>query len=269
MKTAIKLILIYIGMQILGVFIAMIFSFAYLLATGGSLEDAKTLALVPGMLLSMVLMGVYMWKAGYISKEKVTWSDVSFGYMLLTGVITIPAIWVIDALVTPLHLPDLIESSMETLLSSWAGILCITLVGPVLEELIFRGAITKSLLANYKPSTAIIVSGLIFGVFHLNPAQILPAALIGILLAWMYYKTASLIPCIVVHIINNSLSVFLGLRYPEVETINELVGGDRNYWILTGVAVVIAVASLYLMKRTHVKYPWKGEEVTEVITTNE
>ena len=36
----------------------------------------------------------------------------------------------------------------------------------VLEELLFRGAITKELLRRYSPAKAILFSGLIFGIFH-------------------------------------------------------------------------------------------------------
>ena len=98
----------------------------------------------------------------------------------------------------------------------------------------FRGAITHALLQQYNPTKAILISALLFGVFHINPAQILPAFLIGILLAWTYYKTGSLIPCILMHVLNNSLSVYLSIKYPEAENMDDLINGTPYLIVLFG-----------------------------------
>ena len=45
--------------------------------------------------------------------------------------------------------------------SGWGGILAIAIVGPVLEELLFRGAITHALLQQYNPTKAILILSLI------------------------------------------------------------------------------------------------------------
>ena len=104
---------------------------------------------------------------------------------------------------------NLLDQTFDIPQSGWLGILCISVLGPVLEELLFRGAITKELLRRYSPAKAILFSGLIFGIFHPNPVQIIGACLIGFLLAWLYYKTRSLMACILIHIMNNGLSVYL------------------------------------------------------------
>ena len=70
--------------------------------------------------------------------------------------------------------------------------------------------------------------------WHINPAQILPAFLIGILLAWTYYKTGSLIPCILMHVLNNSLSVYLSIKYPEAENMDDLINGTPYLIVLFG-----------------------------------
>ena len=148
------------------------------------------------------------------------------------------------------------EQAFDILQSGWGGIVTIAVVGPILEELLFRGAITKALLKQYNPAKAIFISALIFGIFHINPVQVVPAFLIGLLLAWVYYKTASLIPCILMHILNNSISVYINIKYPGVEDMDALVGGTTNL-IITCVAAVLLVGCYWLMKRTTVAYPWK------------
>lgn len=108
-------------------------------------------------------------------------------------------------------------------------------------------AITKALLQQYNPTKAILISALLFGVFHINPAQILPAFLIGILLAWTYYKTGSLIPCILMHILNNSLSVCLSIKYPEAENMDDLISGTPYLVILSG-ALLLLIGSILTMR---------------------
>ena len=87
-----------------------------------------------------------------------------------------------------------------------------------LEEIIFRGFLFRMMeKANVK--SAIIVSAITFGVGHiinlLNGAELIPpliqvcyATSIGFLFVIKFYKSKSLIPCIITHCIVNSLSIF-------------------------------------------------------------
>lgn len=258
MKTAIKLVFIYLGIQIVGAILLAIPYAIYLAVTGGDISQAQTDVLAPSFFLSILLMVGFLWKFGYISREKVTWSIVSPSYLTLTLVATLSGIWVLDVLLSRLHLPDLLKESFDILQSGWMGILAIAVAGPILEELLFRGAITKILLQKYTPTKAILFSALIFGVFHVNPVQVVGGCIIGLLLAWIYYKTASLIPCILIHIINNSLSVYFSLRYPDAENLAQVMGGsEQSYWLLTVLMVVLFVGAYLLMRRTSIAYPWE------------
>lgn len=87
-----------------------------------------------------------------------------------------------------------------------------------LEELIFRGFLYKA-ISKDSEKQAIIISGLTFGIGHivnlLNGADVLPTLLqmcyavaMGILFAVIFYKSKSIIPCIISHSVINSLSTF-------------------------------------------------------------
>lgn len=87
-----------------------------------------------------------------------------------------------------------------------------------LEEIIFRGFLFKMMEKN-NVKTAIIVSSVTFGIGHivnlLNGADLLPTLLqacyaiaIGYMLVMVFYKSKSLIPCIIFHGVFNSLSIF-------------------------------------------------------------
>ena len=87
-----------------------------------------------------------------------------------------------------------------------------------LEEIIFRGFLFK-LMEKDNVKSAIIVSSITFGIGHivnlLNGADLIPtliqvcyAIAIGYILVMVFYKSKSLIPCIIFHSIFNSLSIF-------------------------------------------------------------
>ncbi len=254
MKTAIKLVLIDLVIaQIVAPILIMIPCTIYLLVTTGDLDKVALtqMIMIPAQLAGQIMMGIYLWKAGYISTKKETWSLVSAPYLLGSAVAILTSGFVVSSLMSLLDwIPNIMEQSFDILQSGWGGILAIAIIGPVLEEILFRGAITRALLQQYNPTKAILISALLFGVFHINPAQILPAFLIGILLAWTYYKTGSLIPCILMHIFNNSLSVYLSIKYPEAENMDDLINGTPYLIILIGAIVILAGVIPYMQRMT-------------------
>ena len=272
MKTAIQLVLIYFGfLQILAPMLMVVPCIIYLLATTGAVDkdSLMQMIIIPAQMTGILLMVIYLWKAGYISKEKTTWSAVSPSYLGLSVVSLLSCSWLVSTLISHMEwLPNIMEQTFDILQSGWGGILAIAVAGPVLEELLFRGAITKALLKQYDPAKAILISAFIFGIFDINPIQVVAAFLIGLLLAWVYYKTASLLPCILMHILNNSISVYLNIKYPGVDDMDALVGGTASL-IITCVAVVLLVGCYWLMKRTTISYPWKKDTDIEILTDND
>lgn len=87
-----------------------------------------------------------------------------------------------------------------------------------LEEIIFRGFLFRMMEKN-NVKTAILVSSVTFGIGHivnlLNGADLVPtlmqicyAMALGYLFVIIFYKSGSLIPCILAHSLNNCLSIF-------------------------------------------------------------
>lgn len=254
MKTAIKLILIDLLIaQIVAPILITIPCTLYLLVTTGDLDKVALtqMIMIPAQLAGQIMMGIYLWKAGYISTQKATWLPVSAPFLICSGLAILTAGFLVSALMGLLDwIPNIMEQSFDILQSGWGGILAIAIIGPVLEEILFRGAITKALLQQYNPTKAILISALLFGVFHINPAQILPAFLIGILLAWTYYKTGSLIPCILMHVLNNSLSLYLSIKYPEAENMDDLINGTPYLIALAG-SVLLLICTISIMNSHH------------------
>ena len=174
MKTAIKLVLIDLLIaQIIAPILIMIPCTIYLFVTTGNLDKVTLtqMIMIPAQLAGQIMMGIYLWKAGYISKKKTTWSPVSAPFLICSGLAILTGGFLVSALMGLLDwIPNIMEQSFDILQSGWGGILAIAIVGPVLEELLFRGAITKALLQQYSPAKAILIAAFLFGVFHINPA---------------------------------------------------------------------------------------------------
>lgn len=77
-------------------------------------------------------------------------------------------------------------------------------LAPVLEEMLFRGIVLRSFLQQYGRSYAILGSAVVFGFAHGNIYQLVYASMFGVAAGWLYERTRSLIPGIVLHIAANS-----------------------------------------------------------------
>ena len=244
MKRSIKYLLIFFGYQLLAALPIAVLS-AINSLTG---QETSPVMLSVTLLVASILT---IWHFVYFKDftiDKRTFSPISFRVMLETMIAGIAAIVVLGWLGDVMQLPDLMKDTFGKM-DNAVGILAIGLVGPVAEELVFRGAIEGQLLKKWKdPKWAILVSALIFGLIHFNPAQIPFAFLIGLLLGWLYYRSGSLLLVMVVHVLNNSLSVWMTHLYSEEVTMTGLIGKPAVYIVVAGAAACL-VLSLWRLKQ--------------------
>jgi membrane protease YdiL (CAAX protease family) len=127
------------------------------------------------------------------------------------------------------------------------GILAIGVFGPICEEVVFRGGIMRPLLKKgLNPWAAIIVSALIFGLAHGNPAQIPFAFAMGLFLGWLYYRTGSVMPGIVCHILNNGIAIVSIATSDSDETLIETLGTTNFVIAMIVSTVAFAVLTFWL-----------------------
>ena len=125
--------------------------------------------------------------------------------------------------------------------SYWGAVLALVVVAPFTEELLFRGIILRGFLNRYKVSEAIMVSALLFGVIHLNIFQFLGAFFIGILFAWWFVKTRSLLPCIFGHVLNNAFIVILIIMIrPNISNYTEPAQFGPLWFDMLGILCLIS-----------------------------
>jgi hypothetical protein len=134
--------------------------------------------------------------------------------------------------------------------------LMVGITGPILEEVLFRGLILDGFLRRYRPGKAIFWSAFLFGLFHLNPWQFIPGFITGLLLGYIYMRTRSLIPVILVHIVNNSFSYLIMFIYGEdVLSFIDLFAETSQYYLFFAISTVILAACLILLYKTLSKNP--------------
>lgn len=83
------------------------------------------------------------------------------------------------------------------------------IVAPVVEEVFFRGFVFGSYARRYGPRLGAILSSTLFALLHANLSVLVPILLMGLVLAWLYYRSGSLVPGIVAHGINNAIAFSL------------------------------------------------------------
>ena len=121
------------------------------------------------------------------------------------------------------------------------------LLAPLVEELVFRGAILRGLLRWHRnPWLGIAISAVLFSVVHMNPAQMPHAFLIGLLLGWMYYRTDSIVPGVVYHWVNNTVAYVLYAFYPDPDIkLNDIfMGNQQNVLLAVVFSLCIFIPSL-------------------------
>jgi uncharacterized protein len=87
----------------------------------------------------------------------------------------------------------------------WNALVAPVVVAPVTEEFLFRGLILHGFLQNYGRRKALLVSALLFALFHLNPWQFLGALVMGVVFGWWLIESGSLLPCLLGHALANLL----------------------------------------------------------------
>ena len=189
-----------------------IIAYCVLASMGDNLSDTLGITKVitlPILLLLSVILFLFIKRNNLTEKYGFCKADVAASKMLFY----IPVIILLTA--NMWHGFRLNMSPFETILY----ILSMLYVG-FLEELIFRGLLFNAMLINGKNS-AIIVSSVTFGVGHIinlingsgaellpNLLQVVYAIAVGFMFVMIYYRTKSLLPCIITHGVFNALSAF-------------------------------------------------------------
>lgn len=220
------------------------------LLTNGNLMVGLTL------LNSVVVGAVFM---------ALRWSPFSRSYMqkrpwavlIWTALLALGSIPLADALssLTNVKMPAEELQLLTTLVTHPWGWIAVGVLVPIAEEMVFRGAILRTLLTlcgHRWRWGAIVLSALLFGLAHGNMAQLLNATLLGCLLGWLYYRSGSIAPGIVFHMVNNSVAVLLVRLMPgsaDMQLVDLFAGDTPRLILFMLCALCVFVPSLWQLRQ--------------------
>ncbi len=163
----------------------------------------------------------------------------------------------LDPLTNLIPLSDLLKKMIqETLQHPVAFFFMIVIAAPLLEELLFRGVILDGFLKNYHPWKAIFFSAFLFALVHGNLSQGVGAFVGGVLMGWIYWKTQSVIPGILIHLVNNLVAFISVLLTPEADIFKntaEQIGNPVWYWLIVVGCSLIAIGGVWFLQNNYFK----------------
>ena len=197
-----------------------------------------------GVIQIGLMLSLPLFLFSYLQKQKVSKTVKDFGFnkigiktillSFVAGIIVyLITIFVATFFSAILSLLGYENSSSGTVVSSYPLWLLfvelfVTAVLPgICEEVAHRGM----LLNGYKKTgtkKAIILSGFLFGLMHLNIEQFFFASIIGIFFGFVAFFTDSIFPTMIMHFTNNAMSTFMGYasanNLPIYDAFNSFIG---------------------------------------------
>jgi uncharacterized protein len=92
-------------------------------------------------------------------------------------------------------------------------------LAPLVEEIFFRGFLFQGFRAKYGWVRSMLLSSMIFGIAHLDPASLIPTFILGNVLAYLYHRTNSVWPGVILHVLVNTFGlafVYFVSQYPNL-----------------------------------------------------
>ena len=177
------------------------------------------------------------------------WGVIFWSAVAAVGLL-VPSLWVEEMMP---EMPNTAEDLFVGLVSTAWGYLVIGLMAPLVEELVMRGAVLRSLLKWHKNHwVGIVISAVLFSLIHMNPAQMPHAFVVGLLLGWMYYRTGSIIPGVVYHWVNNSVAFAVGHIALALDpagkgdvTLIQLFNSQPRVLMAVGFSIMMLLPALY------------------------
>lgn len=248
-----------------------------IMATGGSIDPANAMASMTenidllfignsvGQILFLGLATFIVVRLNIGSESKrsflrLQWNNQVLKYLMMGGLLIVviqPAIIYLGYLNSLIPIPEtfsdlqvsqyeMIEDFLRTDGIIWFGLLNIALIPAICEEVLFRGYILRAFEKSWGPLVAVLISGLIFGMFHIQLGNIFPLATLGVLLALMTWLSGTLWPAVFAHFINNGAAVLVGSQYPELLFEQMTAESLPPVWVLI-LSIIFSASIVYWM----------------------
>ncbi len=211
--------------------------------------SSTTLIVSSAISSALTILVFVLFKFTLVSKSYLRskpWASLFWVVLLALGTI-LPSTWLMEQM--EIEVPTAVERMLTALMGDRWGYLTVGILVPIAEELVFRGAILRSLQKVFTNRwIAICLSAVVFALVHGNMAQLPHAFIMGILLGWLFVRTNSIIPGVVLHWVNNSVVFVMYNLLPNSanEHLIDLFGGNqRAVWMSLLFSLCILLPSLF------------------------
>jgi membrane protease YdiL (CAAX protease family) len=132
----------------------------------------------------------------------------------------------------------------------------IALVPAFAEEFLFRGLVQRSLETGLSPRRGVILTGIIFGAYHLNPFGLIPLVVLGIYLGFLAQRSDSIWTSVTAHFYNNCAAVVAVYLHEDPDSI--ITGNPHTmstgfllltFWFFGVIFLVSTYYFVYLTRR--------------------
>ena len=117
---------------------------------------------------------------------------------------------------------DMVKWFLDPSFKAWVKglmIFSVAVQAPVLEELLFRGVILRGFAKSLPQWVAMVASSLVFAIAHTNAASFMAVFFLGMVFAWLYARTHTILAPMVLHCAFNLINVLLLVFLPEAATL--------------------------------------------------
>lgn len=129
----------------------------------------------------------------------------------------------------------------------------------ICEEFLFRGLILRTFEKSYSPMNAVILTGLIFALFHFHPFNLVPLIVLGFFISYIAHFSGSIYPAILIHFVNNFISAIAVYLFGKEVLDDSAVGNQELIWygITALISLIIFLIIISIIKKIYNKS--KGE----------
>ncbi len=208
---------------------------------GSILEPLKVRRIDPVQLV-VVLVGA------------VALQQVLQGYMFMQEAIPLPA--AVERILGPIK--HMMESMMRILLTTHTTgefvlvLVMVAVVPAVSEEILFRGLVQGDLARAIGGWKSAVVAGVVFGLYHLNPFNLVPIVVMGVVFGLIVYRSGNILLAMAAHFLNNALAavaVWVGVADDFLFTAPYGGAGAMDVLLNTAVCTVVFVALMWYFIR--------------------
>jgi hypothetical protein len=134
----------------------------------------------------------------------------------------------------------------------WGAFMKVAIIAPIVEELIFRGLLLQGFRRNYSPLMAVMMSALLFALFHLNPWQFPATFMLGLLLGWIMLRTNNILLAVLGHSIHNFMVLISITYWKEISESNIFLLQKPMVYLYSSIIVIISISLIYTFGKRRV-----------------